>query len=1121
MTDLTLKRLLLGSTLLFGLSAAPAFAQATNSSGVPEADEQSADGVFEQTITDDERDEFLDEVVDGDMDEMIVTGSRLRRDTFSSITPLQRIDTEFAADQGLFNPVEILQTSSAAAGQQIDSTFGGFVLDNGPGSETVDLRGLSAARTLVLLDGRRLGPSGVEGAPSTPSINTVPVTFIDGFDILLDGASSVYGSDAVAGVVNGILKKDFDGLEVEAIVDLPEQSGGEEFIVGASYGINADRGYIGVQGQYRKRENFKIGERDFFEGCDRIFEETVDGDIRTTDITDQFIANQLGLTDVPDECRGLGFTQSLQLPGFGFSFYQPDISNTGVSFFSDTGIAGVPIDRNGDGVVDANFEDFTRNGREQNTRDILNEQEAYSFRVTGEYTLEGEANFTPYFDYIFDETDVDGQGSKAQFFPFVSASNPFNPCNLDQPNGVDCGAAYNAVLTSPDFLARFADYYTNPALSGTSDCFGLGAANCDPRAFRLAQPEGISRVVRPVVGIAGDRNITDVTIQTQRILAGARTDLPFLNVGPLSGATFDISALHSIANSDSRRPGIRQDRLALALGDTGIGGVPCAAAPGTPADVVSGCVPVNLFAPSLYNSTVEADFATQAERDYLFDDRDFATSFNQTTIEAVLSAGLFEFPGGTVQAAIGAQYRVDDIDSLPDRVAAEGLFFGFFADRGASGDRTQKELFGEISLPLGTGQEGFREFTVDLAGRLTDDEFYGTNETYSVKAGWRPIDALLVRGTYGTSFRAPTVRELFLAGQTGFNQLFDPCAAPEAIGTAQDTRSEAVLEQCRAEGLDPLTFSPGNPLFSTEISSGGTAVGDANVTLDPETSTSFTVGASFDQPFTDAFDLELGVTYYEYDIEDTFTELTATQIINNCYDDELGQDPDCIFITRDFNDAGTPGRYDVIFEQFVNRDNETARGIDLSADLFVNDVNVLENNVDFFLQSRVNRQNQRREFDIATAADGTPIIDEEELVGEFNFSKWRGFATYGVGFDKFRLSLTSRYIGGVKVDEEDLDLVGFGNALNTDFDILSTVGSDFGDVDAQRVSTAGDYWRHSASLRYAYDEDFNILIGVDNVFDRDPPLVDGREVFSISNVSTGGGYDLFGRSFFAQIQKRF
>src|SRR5690606_8255288 len=98
-------------------------------------------------------------------EEVVVTGSRLRRDTYTSVAPLQVITGEVSREVGLIDASDILQESTASSGQQIDMTFTGFVLDNGPGATTVDLRGLGANRTLVLINGRRVSPAGVEGAP--------------------------------------------------------------------------------------------------------------------------------------------------------------------------------------------------------------------------------------------------------------------------------------------------------------------------------------------------------------------------------------------------------------------------------------------------------------------------------------------------------------------------------------------------------------------------------------------------------------------------------------------------------------------------------------------------------------------------------------------------------------------------------------------------------------------------------------------------------------------------------------------------------------------------------------------------------------------------------------------
>ena len=268
---------------------------------------------------------------------VVVTGSRIRRDTFSSIAPLQVITADSARDIGLVDPGLILQTSEAAAGQQIDSTFQGFVLDNGPGSETVNLRGLGASRTLVLLNGRRLAPAGVEGAPQSPSINILPGTLVERYDLLLDGASSVYGSDAIAGVGNVVLRQDFDGLELEFSADDPERGAGRDYTISGVYGLNTDRGFVGFGAEYDFQEAVSFNDREFLDGCETEYEITESGEIRTLGIDRQLRYETFGQFYPEQECvlSGLGRRIRRVPGGLGFVYYTPGTTNVGIPNFSE------------------------------------------------------------------------------------------------------------------------------------------------------------------------------------------------------------------------------------------------------------------------------------------------------------------------------------------------------------------------------------------------------------------------------------------------------------------------------------------------------------------------------------------------------------------------------------------------------------------------------------------------------------------------------------------------------------------------------------------------------------------------------------------------------------------
>lgn len=152
------------------------------------------------------------------VDEIVVTGSRIPVNEFTSSSPIQVLTSERAEQRGLSDTVQLLQSSTLAAGSpQVNSTISSaFVTDGGPGSATISLRGLGANRTLVLLNGRRAGPAGTRGGVSAFDLNVIPQSAIGRIDVLKDGASSIYGSDAVAGVVNLISEGARDGGEMSA-----------------------------------------------------------------------------------------------------------------------------------------------------------------------------------------------------------------------------------------------------------------------------------------------------------------------------------------------------------------------------------------------------------------------------------------------------------------------------------------------------------------------------------------------------------------------------------------------------------------------------------------------------------------------------------------------------------------------------------------------------------------------------------------------------------------------------------------------------------------------------------------------------------------------------------------
>ncbi|HEY0599214.1 TonB-dependent receptor domain-containing protein [Brevundimonas sp.] len=232
------------------LLAAPAFAQ----DPVPPQDAQP--------VPQNEGDTQEDVSQVGDV---IVTGSRIPQNEFTSPSPIQVLTAERAEQRGLSDTAQLLQSSTLAAGSpQVNSTISSaFVTDGGPGAATISLRGLGANRTLVLLNGRRAGPAGTRGGVSAFDLNVIPQSAINRIDVLKDGASSIYGSDAVAGVVNLITEGARDGGEMAAFASMPFEAGGEQYNVSGAFGTTFDRGYINISGDYYRQEKLAAGDREY------------------------------------------------------------------------------------------------------------------------------------------------------------------------------------------------------------------------------------------------------------------------------------------------------------------------------------------------------------------------------------------------------------------------------------------------------------------------------------------------------------------------------------------------------------------------------------------------------------------------------------------------------------------------------------------------------------------------------------------------------------------------------------------------------------------------------------------------------------------------------------------
>ena len=1049
---------------------------------------------------------------------VVATGSRLLRDTYESISPVQVITAQESRAVGQINADDILQNSTAASGQQIDLTFSGFVLDNGPGAVTVSFRNLGPGRTLFLLNGRRVGASGVEGVPSAPDLSLIPGGLVQRYELLLDGASSLYGSDAVAGVANAILRKDFNGFEVDYNTTIPEQSGGIENNVAVTWGQNFDRGFIGFGAQIAEQEEIKFRDREWTGTCAEHREEDMNGNITTQDL--RTLDNSL--QDL-GSCTFPLLVGRFILPGAlgGSIYHTPGQSHAGFGDWTESNVRGIPIDTNNDGVADINFGDY---GTYPGVTDasLSAERKTQNLMSYGEYTFEGENNITPYFEVLYSRRDTFQDSGQPQFFPFIPADNPYNFCNPDGVNGIDCNEAYNQTFEDPNYIAQYMEQF-----------------GCDPSASGDC-PLGVSTTgavrTRAVVGVRGDRDQTSATVKQYRAVVGVRGDLPGMDWGQMSNWNFDTYLSYHLSEGVATRAGIREDRYDYSVETSRIDPVTGQVVCGNN----DGCVPINMFSHTLYNAVV-GDFATQAERDYLFDLRTFNTKIQQTLFSTFLNGYLYELPAGPLAAGIGIELREDEIESIPDDIARDGLFFGFFSDAGATGKKSTKEVFAEVNVPLLSGYKGAEQLDFNISGRLTKDEFFPSADTFSAKLGYRPIPSLFLKATLGTSYRAPNLRENFLLAQSGFGNIGDPCIVPTSVydglfdddgnvivapGTYsiendRNARGQTVITNCELDGVVPAelvedNLNNGFSSYQAEITSGGST----NVT--EEKSDSLTYGFAWDIPFDSDFNMTVGATYYKIEVSNTIVESSTSSIINGCYSDAEFDSTLCQRVLR-----GSDGLITNVDAGFVNRDNLTVRGVDVNVNMDKT-IDIFGKPVDFGLDVVMTHTKENSEV-FKGDQPGDP--DEfEEYRGEFGLPDWSGTVNLRANFDDWRVNWQTRYIGSVGVDVLDY----FGNTEGVDVidvrdidgdgdtsEIITAVSDTCRPPDLCRdVGDADDYFVHTLSVFYE-NNDWTLGFGIRNVFNDSPPDVDPSEAFVIGNAPIGKGYDLNGRRYFVNVSRRF
>jgi outer membrane receptor protein involved in Fe transport len=996
--------------------------------------------------------------------EVVVTGSRIARPNLESTVPITTVTGEEFYQTGntaigdLLNDLPALRSTFS---QQNSSRFLGTT-----GLNLLDLRGLGTQRTLVLVNGRRHVGSDILSNAVSPDTNTFPTDLIERIDVVTGGNSAVYGSDAIAGVVNFVLKKDFEGIQLRAQGGNAEEGDAGDYYASLLAGTNfmEGRGNIAVNLEYAKQEPlFASGRKNMsrqglFVVTDTDPAGTPNG---ADDVPDRLFFEDVRSATIANEGKVL-ITPSVQ-SGLAPCGRDKDGRAFGCSliFRPDGTLTPQAGDRIGLGP-NGNFNggDGTTN-REGKALAILPKLERASLNVFGHLTIADA--FEPFIEAKYIRTDSLRYGQPA-FFQGGTLGDAREQPLLTNPFLTDAARATivsTRIATGQPATARFA--------------LQRNLLDLGPR-----QEDAVRETTRVVLGVGG-KFADDWNYEVSVNYGQFKEDTEVL--GNLNVQRF-LLAMDAERNASGNIVCRSQiDPAAALIFEQGIPESD-AFAQARLADDVAQCVALNPFGAGNLNA---------AMRDYVLQDTTSVAKIEQFVASAVVSGSSrnwFELPAGPIGVAFGLERRTEDNYFKADDLVESGITFYNALPFFDPPKFEVSEAFTELRVPLLSEKAFANELTLSAAGRYADYKgATGGVFAHNLGVDWAPIDSLRFRVGKARAVRAPNLADLFSAqGQNFAPAPNDPCSARN-IGTGSATRAANCAAAGRPAGYDFVHTA------SLEIVSGG------NPELKEETADSLTAGFVFRPTFLPGF--SLSADYFDIDIEDVITAPTAQDIINACYDAADLNNQFCALFTR-YGPAGGPNGEDPfritegsLQQTLLNYAQSTSRGVDLEA-AYGHDIGIGQ------LQSRLvyTRTLQRDDFlNPADPARPDRILAElGDPKHAFNLNTELRRGPLTVGYEL-------RYLGKMLLNNaEDFFSVGGDPPQNADF--------------ADRREFPSVIY-HDLRAAYDFSNALNFYVGVDNLTDRDPPL---------GFIGTGNGgtiaansaiYDARGRFFFAGAKYNF
>ncbi len=988
-------------------------------------------------------------------EEIVVTGSRIARPDLETSSPVAVIGQQELAFRQPGTAEELLRDLPA-----VRPAIGPGVNNGSGGAATIDLRGIGVERTLVLLDGRRIVPFGLDGVVD---LNTIPVSLLDRVDVVTGGASTVYGADAVAGVVNFITKRNFKGIDLNANYRISERGDAARLRADLTMGVNFDddRGNAVLSIGYTK--------------------------------ADPLLHTQRDISAVPiSSVTGL---------------YSGATAAQVTIFASPTNAAlGLPAGANLGAVVNP----ATGQLQTATPADTYN------------------TNIGTYFQTPLNRISV-FSSARYEITPAIEAyaSGQFtrNEVRLQLASSGTFSNTYQLPLNNPYLPAGIrnqlcAAFDTNTALAGIQP---IAPTACAAAAAVQGGPGTPGYVEIPVVA---QRRFTEygprgnvVESRQFQVQAGLRGTI-------VDGIKFDISGQYGETTQNQTRENWGSfSKVQQALrAYTNAAGTPVCT------NTVNGCVPLNLFGP---NGSITQDQLAFIDLDALIN-RKVTLGVVTGSISGDLFGATSPLANAPIGFAIGGEYRRITAESLPDNPSQiQGEVLGTGArtppDRG---EYSVKEVFGELIVPLIENKPFFYRLTAEGGIRYSDYTTTGSSTTWKAGGNYEPFEGFKFRGMYQKAVRSPNISELFQSPVQGLGNLTsDPCQGAGPLSNA------ALAALCVATGAPAGTIGSIPAPTSGQINN--TTSGNRN--LDVERARTYTLGGVISpREFLPGFAFTLD--YFNIRVTNAITQPAQGDILNGCYSAALNPtftfNSFCALIGRNpltgtLNGAGeTPG---VVLSSSNLGVIETA-GFDIgvSQRVRLSDLGLNSEDGAFTFAMNATRLNYYH-------FQATPNAINRDCTGYYSPSgctnprakwKWNGRATYSTNL--FDVSLLWTHISPVSL-EPYLPTRLPGNTPQPGGPNPNLTGSSsfvLNGIQYTNVPTAGvqpafrrvkayDYF--DLALRIMPTEQFELSLTIDNLFDRDPPLVGS----GVGGTSFNSGntfptlYDPIGRAFTVGARVKF